>query len=230
MTASIIALAVIVVLALLIVQLGANALALTGMSQTAARFQAASAFFGVGFTTQEAEMVVGHPVRRRIVLHLIVAGNIGITSALATLVVTLMRNDPEEFAGWLTLALIVASVVAIGLLFNVRWAKRPLDSLMRRVLQRVGMVQALDYDVLLKVKEGFSVVEVELEEGHPFVNVSLGESRPADRGIVILGLHRGDGGFIGTPKREEVLRCGDILMVYGSDPDVRRMRAGYPSD
>lgn len=230
MIVSFIALAVIVVLALLVVQLGANALTLTGMSQTAARFQAASAFFGVGFTTQEAEMVVSHPIRRRIILHLIIAGNIGITSALATLIVTLMRNDPDGLAGWMALLLIIASVVAIGLLLNVSFIKKPLDSLMTRALKRSGMVRALDYDVLLRVKQGFSVAEVELFDGHPFVGYELGESRPADRGIVILGIHRKEGGFVGAPGRHEQLGTGDLIMVYGSDRDVRRLRAGYPNE
>ena len=101
----------IIVVALLVVQLGANALTLTGMSQSVARFQACSAFFGVGFTTREAEMVVDHPVRRRIILHLIIAGNIGITSALATLVVTVMNDDksglPPVFA---TLIVVIAGI------------------------------------------------------------------------------------------------------------------------
>ena len=62
---ALIALLVIVLLSLLAVRLGANALVLSGMSKSAAQFQAASAFFGTGFTTNEAELVVNHPVRRR---------------------------------------------------------------------------------------------------------------------------------------------------------------------
>ena len=67
---SLLALLIIVIVSLLIVRIGTNALVLTGMSLDASRFQAASAFFGVGFTTSEAEMVVGHVVRRKIILHL----------------------------------------------------------------------------------------------------------------------------------------------------------------
>ncbi|BCX46363.1 potassium transporter TrkA [Haloferula helveola] len=227
MMVSMIALATIVVVALLIVQLGANALALTGMSQAAARFQAASAFFGVGFTTQEAEMVVNHPVRRRIILHLIIAGNVGITSALATLIVTLMNNDPEGMAGGVLLLWILGALVGVGLLLNVGFVKKPMDSLMRSLLKRLGVVQALDYDVLLRVKQGFSVAEVELIEGHPFIGKALGQSRPGDQGIVILGVYRKDGRFVGAPGRDEVLEEGDLIMVYGSDHDVGRLRSGY---
>jgi hypothetical protein len=45
-----------------------SALVMTGMARESARFQARSAFLGVGFTTGEAESVVDHPVRRRIAM------------------------------------------------------------------------------------------------------------------------------------------------------------------
>jgi hypothetical protein len=66
---------------------------MTGLSWDAASFQAYSAFFGVGFTTREAELVVRHPVRRRIIRDLIFAGNVGLTSALATLIVTFVQTS-----------------------------------------------------------------------------------------------------------------------------------------
>lgn len=107
---SFLALLVIVLVALMVVKLGSSALQLTGMSQPVALFQAASAFFGVGFTTKEAELVVNHPIRRRIILHLIIAGNIGLTSALATLLVTFIQSDERGLGGtfiWLGLTAVV---------------------------------------------------------------------------------------------------------------------------
>ena len=46
---------VVLLVSLLIARVGTVALTVTGMSREAARFQARSAFFGVGFTTGEAE-------------------------------------------------------------------------------------------------------------------------------------------------------------------------------
>lgn len=221
MMVPLLALLTIVVVALLIVQLGANALVLTGMSQSTARFQASSAFFGVGFTTLEAEMVVDHPVRRRIILHLIISGNIGLTSALATLIVTMMRNDTSGFNVFLLLFLIVGGAVAFGLLMNVGWIKRPLDALMTKSLKKAGVIEALDYEVLLHIKEGFSVSEMEVEEGHAFANKMLKESRPSDHGLVVLGIHRKDGNFVGAPGKNELVQVGDVIMIYGADKVVK---------
>ena len=55
-------------LSLFITRLATIALTYTGLSREAARFQARSAFTGTGFTTSEAERVVDHPVRRRIIM------------------------------------------------------------------------------------------------------------------------------------------------------------------
>jgi hypothetical protein len=71
-------LSVLLVLAisLTLTRIAAVALVHTGLGREAARFQARSAFTGVGFTTGEAEDVVNHPLRRRIVGWLMLVGNV----------------------------------------------------------------------------------------------------------------------------------------------------------
>ena len=52
---------------LFILWFGSVALEATGMERARARFQAMSALTGTGFTTREAENIVGHPRRRLII-------------------------------------------------------------------------------------------------------------------------------------------------------------------
>ena len=72
---AIIGLFVILILALMVIRIGAIALELTGLSTDVAAFQAQSAFSGVGFTTSESESIVNHPVRRKIIRTLILSIN-----------------------------------------------------------------------------------------------------------------------------------------------------------
>ncbi len=74
----VISLLLIVGLSLHVTRVATVALEHTGLARESARFQSRSAFTGVGFTTSEAESVVGHPVRRRIVMWLMMVGNVGI--------------------------------------------------------------------------------------------------------------------------------------------------------
>ena len=92
---AIVSLLVIVTLSLLVTRTAAVALTYTGLSHEAARFQARSAFSGVGYTTSEAEDVVNHPVRRRIVMNLMLLGNAGFVTVASSLILTFVSNsDP----------------------------------------------------------------------------------------------------------------------------------------
>ena len=82
---AIISLLTVLVLSLLVVRVATVALTLTGLSKQLARFQARSAFTGSGFTTTESEKVVHHPVRRRIIMLLMLLGNAGIVTAMSSL-------------------------------------------------------------------------------------------------------------------------------------------------
>ena len=71
---ALVTLLIVVLVSIIAMRIGATALELTGLSSEIAIFQAHSAFSGVGFTTQEAESIVSHPVRRRIIRFLFLAG------------------------------------------------------------------------------------------------------------------------------------------------------------
>src|SRR5919199_1873011 len=110
----------VVVASLLITRVGAVALMLTGMSRESSRFQARSAFFGVGFTTAEAEAVVTHPVRRGIIAWLILLGNAGVVSVLGTLIISFGGNHNDT--------LVRAAILAAGLVLLALFAaSRPVD-------------------------------------------------------------------------------------------------------
>ena len=84
---------VVISLSLLVIRIASVALVHTGLSREAARFQAHSAFTGVGFTTSESEKIVSHPVRRRIVMTLMLFGNVGIVTAMSALLLTFLQGE-----------------------------------------------------------------------------------------------------------------------------------------
>lgn len=213
---------VIVTVSLIIVRVGATALMMTGLSWDTANFQSYSAFFGVGFTTREAELVVDHPIRRRIIRDLILAGNVGLTSVLATVVVTFVQINSMgamlRTGGW-----IVGGLVVFLLIVNLPIVKRLLDVLIRFTLHRAGVVHALDYELLLRVESGYCISEVEILEDCMLANRPLKNSRPADHGIIVLGITRKGGDFIGAPGPDDAIRLGDVVTVYGRDDDIKKV-------
>ena len=219
---ALLALLTIVVISLVVVRVGATALMMTGLSWDTASFQAYSAFFGVGFTTKEAEMVVDHPIRRRIIKHLILFGNIGLTSAFATLVVTFVQTSGTTQT-FKTLGLIVGGLIILVILSNVKILGRILDLVIRKTLERAGVTHAMDYDLLLRVQSGYCVSEIDVLEDSPIAGQSLAATRPADRGIIVLGITGKDGTFHGVPGPSDRVEVGDVITVYGDEKAIKEL-------
>lgn len=226
---AVIALIIIAAISLLAVRIGATALMMTGLGWDSASFQAYSAFFGVGFTTHEAEMVVNHPVRRRIIRDLIFVGNVGLTSAVATLVVTLVQTSQAD-SGWRFIAWLVGGLVVLFLLFRSQWVKRILDHWIQFTLERAGLVRAMDYELLLRIQHGYAVSEIEVESGSFLEGRALSDSRPWDRGVVILAIRRGGEIQHGLPGASEVIKKGDVLTAYGKETALKEIMQPRSAD
>ncbi|USN97901.1 MAG: TrkA C-terminal domain-containing protein [Phycisphaeraceae bacterium] len=221
----IIALFVIAAVSLIIVRIGATALMMTGLSRDVSDFQAISCFFGVGFTTVEAEMIVSHPVRRKIATHLIIAGNIGITGALGALIITLVgqgQGGPfDDVTLWMRVVIAASGVAALFLLFRFRAVRRLLEAAIRFSLEHSGAVRAMDYETILRSRDGYVVSQFEVDPGHPYIGRSLVQLGLGSRGVLILGVLRENGEYLGTPGKDSVIMAGDVLTVYGQEEQIR---------
>lgn len=222
---AIVTLIVIALFALLAIKVATTALMMTGLSYDTASFQSYSAFFGVGFTTKEAELVVNHPVRRRIIRDLILVGNIGLTSALATMVATFVQSS-NAFGS--LMIILAAAIVALGISAMTRldFVRKKLDHVIAYTLTQAGLVRALDYELLLRVEHGYVVSEYLIEESNPLVGKMLRESRPWDVGVIVLAIRRGDNLLPGIPGPTDTIQAGDVLVLYGQENDAKRLMLG----
>ena len=222
---------IVVLVSLLITRVATIALVLTGMSIQAARFQARSALSGTGFTTTEAESVVDHPVRRRVVMALMLLGSAGLVTAIATLIISFANVDRDE-AFTRLLALIVALLVIYGLSRN-RAVDRRLSALIARVLERYTDLEARDYARVLHIGGEYGVGEIGVQEGDWVADRSLGELRLRDEGLVVLGIEMPGGQYVGAPGFEAVVRPHMNLVVYGRADRLAELgcrRAGAAGD
>ena len=150
-------------------------------------------------------------------------------SAGATLIVTFVQNNNSEgISQGLLLVFVLLGGLLLATILNLRIVRKPMDMLMRYSLERAGLKKAVDYELLLKVKQGFCVSDLEISEGHPLADLPLCESRPADQGIVVLGIYHQGGAFEGAPRKNAVISAGDTVMVYGSEKAVSALVEGNP--
>lgn len=220
--APVIALLVIATISFLVIRTGATALEHTGLSRDAARFQALSAFFGAGFTTGESELVVNHPVRRRVIRDLIIVGNIGVISLLTSGVAT-ATTDYDGLGLWARIVIIVGGLALLALLTKSRLAMRVIDWTIERTLETAGVVAAMDYEKVLRTSEGYGVAEIGVDRESRLAGRTLQETRPRTAGVAVLAIARDDGSYTVSPKGDARVEAGDTLLVYGADEDVRRL-------
>lgn len=219
---AIVTLIVIALFSWLAIKVATTALMMTGLSFDTASFQSYSAFFGVGFTTREAELVVNHPVRRRIIRDLILVGNIGLTSALATMVATFVQGN-NSIQSLLIILAAVAIALAIGYVGRFRVVRRTLDRWIAYSLNKAGLVRVLDYELLLRVEHGYVVSEYLVEPNNPLVGKMLRESRPWDSGVIVLAIRRNDELLPGIPGPSQMIHAEDVLVLYGQEKDVMKL-------
>lgn len=201
-------------LSLLITRIATIALAVTGLSRESARFQARSAFTGVGFTTSEAESVVNHPVRRRVVLILMLLGNAGLVTILASLLISFSRADDASQA-WQRILLLLAGLLTIIFLANNKRIDRAMTRFITWLLQRFTDLDVRDYAGLLQLSAGFGVIELEVGNEHWVAEKSLEELQLRKEGVAVLGIQKTDRSFVGVPNGASVIEPGDTLILYG---------------
>lgn len=212
--AAAVSLIVVVTLGLLITRVATVALTMTGMSLDHARFQARSALTGTGFTTSEAEAVVTHPARRRVVMMLMLIGGAGAVSVLGALVLSFAPVDSTS--GGLTRAAVIVAALA-GLLWLSRSAAvdRVLRRVIERALRRYTDLEVRDYAALLHLRGQWRVAQIPVEIDDWIAAHPLGELRLPDEGVAVLGVERAEGTWIGAPSDDMQLGVGDVVVLYG---------------
>jgi hypothetical protein len=210
---ALLALIVVIVVSALAVKVGAVALTMTGLDRRIAGFQAHSAFTNTGWTTREAELLMAHDQRRRIVRVLMVLGHAGLASVIATLISSLVQRPRMEM---LTNLLIIAVVIAIIYLL-ARWhgLDARLTAEIEKRLRQTTDLRVSTFEEVLLLNEGYGVVEVYVTDDSEIANKRLGETRLGERGMVVLAVDRA-GRVVPAPDAETVVLPGDRLICYGN--------------
>lgn len=208
---------VIALLSLLITRIATIALTATGMPRPSARFQARSALSGVGFTTKESEEVVAHPARRRIIMALMLIGSVGLATSIAGVLGGLVGGTPDAGDRLQRTAVLVAGLVLIYAGSMSHHVDRRLSKLIGRALARFTDLDLRDYAALLHISGEYEVKEMLASPGAWITGRTLGELRLRDEGLLVLGIVRTDGTYLGVPTKYTRIEPGDTVILYGRD-------------
>lgn len=208
----------VLIISIVVVRVATMALTLTGLSHELARFQARSALTGAGFTTSESEKVVSHPVRRRIIMTLMLLGNAGIVTVISSLILSFVDRDPTTGVTgtlWFRVAVLASGLALLWLIAHSRWVDRWMSRLITRALKKWTDLDVRDYAGLLRLAGGYAVVELSVEPGDWLAERALDHLRLTEEGVLVLGIETPQGAYIGAPRGESRLLPGDRILLYG---------------
>ncbi|MBZ9728708.1 TrkA C-terminal domain-containing protein [Salegentibacter sp. JZCK2] len=211
---AIISLLVIITLSILATRIGTIAFIHTGLSKEAAKFQARSAYMGVGFTTQESELVVNNPVRRKILTVLIFMGNAGIITTISSVIFSFISIEESGFFSTEIIVLFSGLLLLIAL-SRSKFIDRKLSFLIDKALSRYTYLEVKDYYNLLHLEENYRVSEIKVKKEDWLTNKTLEKLELDAEGVRVLGVRRLDGNYIGAPKGKTEIKEGDIIILYG---------------
>jgi len=201
-----------ILLSMLFVRAGAIALVRTGMHYEQAKFQALSAFTATGFTTHEAEKVVNHPTRRKIISMLMIGGYAGIVavtvSGTSSFVTTTSQNLPRNILVF-CLGLLMLYLLARHIGLMQRW-----ENMVERLLYRSSLFEFEPVEELLHLVDGFGLVKIEVTADSPLTGQSIIQIGTAHKDTLVLGVERGRT-WMHARRMNEPLQTGDQLIVYG---------------
>lgn len=209
-------------LSLLFTRVATVALAMTGLSHEVSRFQARSAFTGTGFTTKEAEKVVSHPLRRRIIMLLMIVRSGGLVTIVISLLLSLAGTDDDVQLIYRLLWLL-GGTLGIWLLASSKFIDHYLGIIIKWGLTRWTDLDTHDYASLLRLSGPYRVMEMQVKEGEWLVGKKIKTCNLNEEGITVLGITRDDGSYVGVPRSSTEIFSGDTLILYGRESALQNL-------
>lgn len=209
-------------LSLVITRLATVSLNLTGLSWETAKFQARSAFTGTGFTTSEAESVMNHPVRRKIIMGLMVVRSAGLVTIIISLILS-FGSDGNEADRLYRLLWLSIGVAALWFVAGSDYIEQWMTRMMKKALGRWTDLKIYDYLELLKFSGEYMVRDLKVGEKDWVVDKKLNQCRLNDEGVTVLGIYREDGSYVGAPIAETQIYAGDTLILYGREKALKSL-------
>lgn len=226
---------IVLIASFIIVRIGAIAFQLTGMEWSLAKFQSLSCFSGTGFTTKESELITGDPRRRRIASILMVLGNAGFVTLVATgasalypqrALITYFSESflpfsiPDPMVPWINLAVIILVFLIIYWASSNRKIAEKVTRYLRRKIRKKDFFKPVSFEELLFLTGGYGISRIDVCEDSPLIDKTLIESDLRKNDITVLAIVRGTE-TIPNPTALTTIHKGDELIAFGQLQNLR---------
>lgn len=190
---------------------------LTGLKSEVSRFQVISMMTGTGFTTGESELILGHPIRRKLAIFLILFG----AFSLAVIISSISNLLSEEF-GTKEILLVIGGIIFIFFVLKLGPIQKVLFNLFNKKMKsNIELGDLPIREVFLTDKEHY-LLNLHIYEDsclfHKTINQEIKDHDQLD--VVILFIKRGEV-KITTNIYHTKLHEGDQILLFGNKQIIR---------
>ena len=128
---------------------------------------------------------------------------------------------------------LVVGVLGLWAVFSSRWKDRRLSRSIGWALRRRTHLEVRDCVSLLHLAGEYGVIELEVNAGDWLAGRALAELDLRSEGVLVLGIERADGSYVGVPRGPTRIARGDTPIAYGRADlldDLNRRPAGGVGD
>ena len=202
---------------LIVIEINTILFTFTGLKKNIARFQVISMLTGTGFTTGESELIIDHPIRRRLGAFLILFG----AFSLAVIISAISSILSDEFFT-MKIGYVAGTLVLFLFVLKVGKVKNKITVLFEHELERNFDLQDMTIKDVFFTEENDSLVEVPLHSSSTMIGGKLIEKLNSEEDINILSIKRGE--IIIRKKRLNTeLQAGDFILMLGDKEVIRRI-------
>jgi hypothetical protein len=189
---------------------------LTGLKKEIARFQVISMFTATGFTTGESELILEHPIRRRLSTFLILFG----VFSLAVVISSISNILSDEFRS-IELGMITLVLIALYLILTVPKIKKTLKKKFESHLEKKYDLADLPLrDVMYFDKEDV-VVEIPIHKESSIIGKELKDVIEHEDDLLVLFIKRGDV-TLRKDSYKTKIQEGDMIFLYGHQESLNK--------
>jgi len=198
---------------------------LTGMTRSKSRFQVISLFTNSGYTTQEAELIMNHQLRRKLANTTMIFGyllNVTVISVLINIIMTLGNSQSQDV--WKFVLYIGGFFAVLTIISKIRFVSRFFQFMTKRIAvvlfygKHANIIEVLDnYDQNSIVEVTVRVLPKILDQVPLKAN-----GVKSEYGIQVLAINRSHQ-VITDVSGEDFIRKGDRLVLFGKMRNIREL-------
>lgn len=193
----------------LVVEISATFFIFTGLDKHIARYQAISMLTNTGFTTDEAKLIIDHPVRRKISSFLILFGAFSLAVIIAILS-TYLANDVHI----LQIGIGMFAITLFYILLKLKFVKTYLEKKLCADLEHTYELDELPINEILHFEKNEILIDIPIHAKSVYIGDKYSTLLSDNENIRLLFIKRGVN-HIRYHVEKEIIKSGDLFYTYG---------------